>query len=102
MKKTALPLLLAAILCACFCFSQGLRMDARAEQSAMSRPTCGAAVQEGVKKGNATAMPDLGFMYDKGMGVEQSLNRAIEYLRLAADQGLEDVKKKLEELEAAP
>ena len=40
MKKTALPLLLAAILCACFCFSQGLRMDARAEQSAMSRPTC--------------------------------------------------------------
>ena len=49
-----------------------------------------------MKKGNATAMLDLGFMYDKGMGVEQSLNRAIEYLRLAADQGLEDVKKKLE------
>ena len=45
-------------------------------------------------------MYHLGLMYENGEYVEQDSDRALEYYRLAVDQGSEDAAAKLSDLES--
>lgn len=46
------------------------------------------ALQSKAAKGDAVAQLNLGAAYDNGLGVERDVDKAIEWYRKAADQGL--------------
>ncbi len=52
------------------------------------------------EEGSARGQYDLGIMYANAVGLEQSTEKAEKYFTLAADQGDEDARKALKELEA--
>jgi hypothetical protein len=55
-------------------------------------------------QGNANAFQNLGFMYEKGLGVPQDNTEALKWYRKAADQGQPDAQKsftRLSEVENA-
>lgn len=54
------------------------------------------ALQE--EQGNPAAQTSLGALYRDGLGVEQSDEKAIEWFTKAAEQGDEDAKSCLEEM----
>jgi len=47
-------------------------------------------------KGNSFAQNTLGFLYEKGLGVEKDLKKSIEYFTLSADQGDSDAQHNLD------
>jgi len=47
-------------------------------------------VQRLAEEGNAQAQALIGFMYDNGQGVLQNYAEAVQWYRLAADQGVAD------------
>ena len=49
--------------------------------------------------GNSSAQNSLGACYYNGEGVEQNYTEAVKWFRKAAEQGHEDAKKKLKELQ---
>jgi TPR repeat protein len=55
--------------------------------------------QRCAEQGKPTFQYDLGLRYLKGDGVEQNLETARKWLKLAADRGHSGAKKKLEEME---
>jgi TPR repeat protein len=64
-------------------------------------------VQKDYKKAMAyfkEAIPDewayyfLGEMYEKGLGIEINIDKALEYYRKAAEQGNDSAKNKIKEL----
>ena len=47
------------------------------------------ATRHAAEQGNADAQNNLGFMYDKGRGVQQDYAEAVRWYRLAADIALD-------------
>ncbi len=45
--------------------------------------------EKAAEAGNVRAINNIGLMYERGMGVEKSLPKAVEFYRRAADQGLD-------------
>ena len=56
--------------------------------------------RKAIEKGGVKAMYNLGFMYEKGLGVEKNLDEASKWYKLAAARGNESSKQALKRLEA--
>ena len=56
-------------------------------------------LKKSAKQNNVEAQYNLGIFFEKGYGLQKDLNKAKEWYRLAADQGLESAVEKLKTLE---
>ena len=52
--------------------------------------------QQAADQGDTKSLINIGSIYANGFGVEQSTDKAIEYLKLAVAQGNEDAQELLE------
>ena len=59
-------------------------------------------LQKAAESGYAFNQFDLGLRYANGFGVEKDLAKAAEWLRKAAEQGVEGAQKALDEISADP
>ena len=59
-------------------------------------------LQKSAEDGDAFAQYELGLSYTDGFGVEKDLTKAAEWLRKAAEQGVEGAQKALDEISADP
>ena len=56
-------------------------------------------LKKSAKQNNVEAQYNLGIFFEKGYGLQKDLNKAKEWYRLAANQGLESAVEKLKTLE---